>query len=64
MTCQEWLRKCVYERSNFKNKMYSQLLTFMYSAFWHGYYGGYYFSFFFWFCQVYVSQPVFKESKK
>lgn len=64
MTCQEWLRKCVYERSHFKNKIFSQLLTFMVSAFWHGYYGGYYISFFLWFCQVYVSQLVFKESKK
>lgn len=36
----------------------------MVSAFWHGYYGGYYISFFLWFYQVYVSQLVFKESKK
>lgn len=64
MTCQEWLRKCVYERCHFKNKIFGQLLTFMVSAFWHGYYGGYYISFFLWFCQVYVSQLVFKEAKK
>lgn len=63
MTCQEWLRKCVYERVHYKNKIVSQLLTFMVSAFWHGFYGGYYISFFLWFFQVFVSQLVFKESK-
>lgn len=36
----------------------------MLSAFWHGFYGGYYFSFFLWFIHVFVSQLVFKESKK
>jgi lysophospholipid acyltransferase len=64
MSCQEWLRKCVYERSHYKNKFYSQLITFMVSAFWHGFYGGYYLSFLLWFVQVYVSQLVYKESKK
>lgn len=64
MTCQEWLRKCVYERVHFKNKIYSQLITFLLSAFWHGFYGGYYFSFILWFAQMFVSQLVFKESKK
>lgn len=64
MTCQEWLKKCVYQRADFKNKFYSQLLTFMISAFWHGFYGGYYFTFILWFLQMYVSQLIFKESKK
>lgn len=64
MTCQEWLRKCVYERAHFKNKLISQLMTFMVSAFWHGFYGGYYMSFILWFMQMFVSQLVFKESKK
>jgi len=64
MTVQEWLRKSIYERHHFKNKIYGQLLTFMVSAFWHGYYGGYYISFFLWFFQVFVSQLVFKEGKK
>ena len=36
----------------------------MVSAFWHGFYGGYYLSFILWFFQVFVSQIVFKESKK
>lgn len=36
----------------------------MVSAFWHGFYGGYYFSFLLWFAQVFVSQLIFKESKK
>jgi hypothetical protein len=40
--------------------MYGQLLTFMISAFWHGFYGGYYLSFILWFAQVFVSQLVFK----
>jgi hypothetical protein len=40
--------------------MYGQLLTFMISAFWHGFYGGYYLSFILWFAQANVSQLVFK----
>lgn len=64
MSCQEWLRKCIYERADYKNKMSSQLLTFMVSSFWHGFYGGYYISFFLWFCHMIISQQVFKESKK
>ena len=59
MSCQEWLRKCIYERSSFKHKSQSQLFTFMISAFWHGFYGGYYLSFFFWFAQLFLSQQIF-----
>ena len=64
MSCQEWLRKCIYERSSSKNKSQSQLFTFMISAFWHGFYGGYYLSFVFWFAQLFLSQQVFSETKK
>ena len=63
MTVQEWLRRCVYERSTFKSKIQGQLFTFLVSSFWHGYYGGYYISFFLWFSQQYASQLVFKESQ-
>ena len=38
---QNWLRRCVYERV----KGNGQFITFMVSAFWHGFYGGYYLSF-------------------
>lgn len=64
MSVQEWLRRCIYERSPFENKMIGQLYTFIVSSFWHGYYGGYYISFFLWFCQQYAAQLVFKESQK
>lgn len=64
ISVQEWLRKCVYERFTYRNKMKSQLATFLVSSFWHGYYGGYYISFFLWFCHQYVSQLIFKEGKK
>ena len=64
MSCQEWLRKCIYERSTFKNKTYRQMLTFLVSAFWHGFYGGYYLSFMFWYVQIYLSQLIFSETKK
>lgn len=61
---QEWLRKCVYERSPFPNRFASQLYVFMVSAFWHGYYPGYYLSFFFWFAQVYLQGQIFKLLSK
>ena len=64
MSAQEWLRRCIYERSHFKNKSFGQMFTFIVSSFWHGYYGGYYVSFFLWFCHMHVSQMIFKESKK
>lgn len=49
---------------NYKNKFYSQIITFLVSSFWHGLYGGYYITFFLWFWHMYISQLVFKESKK
>lgn len=60
---QEWLRKCIYERSPFKSKFLSQLHVFMVSAFWHGLYFGYYLSFFMWFMQVYMQVQVYRIIK-
>ncbi len=64
MSCQEWLRKSIYERSTLKSKSSRQLLTFAVSSFWHGFYGGYYISLFIWFSQLYLSQLIFSETKK
>jgi hypothetical protein len=64
ISCQEWLRKCIYERLHFKDKSKAALATFMVSAFWHGTYIGYYISFFLWFAQVNFSTTVYKEFKK
>lgn len=61
---QEWLRKCIYERSPFQSKVLKQLYVFMISAFWHGFYLGYYFSFLLWFLQVYFQGLVFKYSQR
>lgn len=59
MPVQSWLRKCVYERV----RSNGQFITFMVSAFWHGFYGGYYFSFFLWFAMVHLAQLVFKANR-
>lgn len=59
MPVQGWLRKCVYERVHSQG----QFITFMVSAFWHGFYGGYYFSFFLWFAMVHLAQLVFKANR-
>ena len=64
ISCQEWLRKCIYERVPFKEKSNAALATFMVSAFWHGTYTGYYLSFFFWFGQAHLTTMVYKESKR
>lgn len=64
MGTQEWLRKSIYERSPFENRAASQLLTFMTSAFWHGFYPGYYLSFFMWFCLLHIGAKVYRENKK
>ena len=53
---QKWLRRCIYERV----KSNGQFITFMVSAFWHGFYGGYYISFSLWFLMVFLSQLVFR----
>lgn len=63
MGAELWLRRCIYERSPFKNKAVGQLFTFMVSSFWHGFYGGYYLSFFFWFTQTHLQHMIFKISK-
>ena len=63
ISVQEWLRKCIYQRVHFKNKMYNQLFVFMISAFWHGFYGAYYLSFTLWFIQLYMQGLVFKYCK-
>lgn len=60
---QEWLRKCIYQRSPFKGRGMSQLWVFMVSAFWHGFYAGYYVSFFLWFVQVYTQGEIFRFVK-
>ena len=60
---QEWLRKCIYQRSGIKNKTLSQLWTFLISAIWHGFYGAYYLSFFFWFLQLHFQGLLFKFNR-
>ena len=60
MSSELWLRRCIYERSPFKNKQISQCYVFMISSFWHGFYGGYYLSFTFWFLQINLATKVFK----
>lgn len=60
---QEWLRKCIYQRSPFRGRGMSQLWVFMVSAFWHGFYAGYYVSFFLWFVQVYTQGEIFRFVK-
>ena len=64
MAVQEWLRKSIYQRSPFKDKNLSQLLTFMVSAFWHGFYPGYYLTFFMFFCLIGLSGQLYSDSKK
>lgn len=59
---QEWLRRCIYERLPY-SKAINQLLTFMVSAFWHGYYAGYYLTFSLYFLQMYVNNIIFKFTK-
>ena len=53
---QKWLRRSIYERV----KSNGQFITFMVSAFWHGFYGGYYISFFLWFVMVFLAQLVYR----
>jgi lysophospholipid acyltransferase len=60
MSSELWLRKCIYERSPFKNKQIGQAYTFVISSFWHGFYGGYYLSFGLWFLQINLATKVFK----
>lgn len=63
MAVQEWLRKCVYERLPYSKSM-NQLLTFMVSAFWHGYYAGYYITFGLYTLQILLGNQVYKFSKE
>jgi lysophospholipid acyltransferase len=63
ISIQEWLRKSIYLRSNFKNKTYNQILVFVVSAFWHGFYAAYYASFVLWFAQVHLQGMIFKYVK-
>lgn len=60
---QEWLRKGIYNRSNFKNKSISQLWVFVISAIWHGFYAAYYISMLFWFTQLHLQGLIFKYCK-
>jgi lysophospholipid acyltransferase len=60
---QEWLRKCVYERLPY-SKSTNQLLTFMVSAFWHGYYIGYYITFGLYTLQIVLGNQIYKFSKE
>jgi hypothetical protein len=57
---QEWLRKCIYQRSTIKSKALKQLYVFTISAFWHGFYAAYYISFVLWFSQLYLQGLIFK----
>ena len=63
MAVQEWLRKCVYERLPY-GKQKNQLITFMVSAFWHGFYPGLYISFFLYFLQVFLGGVIYKFSRE
>lgn len=63
MCVQEWLRKCVYQRSGIKNKSLNQLYVFVFSAFWHGLYLSYYITFVFLFIQLHVQGMIFKHCK-
>lgn len=38
-------------------------MTFLISAFWHGFYGGYYFAFFLFFVHMYLATTIFKIKK-
>jgi hypothetical protein len=57
------MRKCIYQRVDFKNKTYNQLFVFVISAFWHGFYGAYYISFTLWFAQLHLQALIFKYCK-
>ena len=63
MCVQEWLRKCIYQRSGIKSKSMNQLYVFVVSAFWHGFYVSYYITFVFSFLQLHVQGLVFKHCK-
>ena len=63
MCVQEWLRKCVYQRSGIKNRLMSQLYVFVFSAFWHGLYVSYYLTFVFFFFHLYAQGLAFKHCK-
>jgi hypothetical protein len=60
---QDWLRKCIYERSPLKSKSLNQLYVFFVSAFWHGFYSAYYISFTLWFLQLHLQTLMFKYFK-
>ena len=64
MSCELWLRRCIYERAPFADKQISQAYVFVISSFWHGFYGGYYLSFGLWFLQINLAAKVFKLSQK
>lgn len=63
ISVQEWLRKCIYQRSPIKSKMLNQLYVFAVSAFWHGFYSAYYISFFLWFTQLHMQSLTYKYFK-
>lgn len=63
MSVQEWLRKSIYQRANFKSKTTNQIFVFVISAFWHGFYGAYYISFTLWFAQLHLQGLIFKYCK-
>jgi hypothetical protein len=63
ISVQEWLRKCIYQRSPIKSRMLNQLYVFLVSAFWHGFYAAYYISFFLWFLQLHLQSLTYKYFK-
>ena len=63
MGVQEWLRKCIYQRSGIKSKSVNQLYVFVISAFWHGFYVSYYITFVLAFMQLHVQGLMFKYCK-
>jgi lysophospholipid acyltransferase len=63
MSVQEWLRKCIYQRSSIKNRTLRQLYVFGISSFWHGFYPAYYITFGLWFIQMHIHTAAFKYFK-
>lgn len=63
ISVQEWLRKCIYQRSPIKSRMLNQLYVFIVSAFWHGFYAAYYISFFLWFMQLHMQSLTYRYFK-
>jgi hypothetical protein len=60
---QDWLRKCIYQRSPIKSKGLNQLYVFIVSAFWHGFYSAYYISMILWFLQLHLQSLTYKYFK-